>query len=113
MTQRTLDDADRDWQIARLTRSLARWRAQGLDAILPDEYARYCATLAHLEAGGAYVVRPVDMRAEIFADIGRGLAAISRSTAAGRRRIADELAPGTRGATDPTARLLREGVRRG
>ena len=44
------------------------------------------ATLAHLEAGGAYVVRPVDMRSEIFAEIGRGLAGISRSTATGRRR---------------------------
>lgn len=71
MQQRTLDDAERDWHIARLTRSLERWRTSGLDSILPDEYARYCATLAHLEAGGAYRVR--DVTEELLKECARGI----------------------------------------
>lgn len=69
--QRTLDDADRDAHIARLARSMERWRAQELDRILPDDYARYCATLAHLQNGGAYVIR--DVTAELIGECGRGI----------------------------------------
>ena len=71
MEQLTLEDAARQWHIARLTRSLEKWRATELDRILPDEYARYCATLAHLEAGGAYVVR--DATEELLRECGRGI----------------------------------------
>jgi hypothetical protein len=99
MNQLTLDDAERQWHIARLTRSLERWQAQELDRILPEQYAHYRATLAHLEAGGAYQVTRFDpdqtLRAggsktldgpmgEMVRDIGRGLAGISRSTAGTR-----------------------------
>jgi hypothetical protein len=69
--QLTIDDAERDWHIARLTRSLERWRATELDRILPDEYARYCATLTHLQDGGAYVVR--DVTEELLREMGAGI----------------------------------------
>jgi hypothetical protein len=69
--QLTLEDAARQWHIARLTRSLERWRATELDQILPEEYARYCATLAHLQTGGAYVIR--DVTQELLAECGRGI----------------------------------------
>lgn len=73
MEQLTLEDAARQWHIARLSRSLARWRDGGLDRILPDEYAHYCATLAHLEGGGAYVVR--DVTEDVIRELGRGICA--------------------------------------
>lgn len=91
MEQLTLEDATKQWHIARLTRSLERWRATGLDLILPDEYTRYCATLAHLEAGGAYVVR--DVTEELLRECGRGICqmilqadAVTRATR--RKRVA-------------------------
>ena len=83
MYQRTIDDAERDWHIARLIRSLDRWRATELDRILPDEYARYCATLAPLRAGGAYIVR--DVTEELLRECGQGICrTILRADAATR-----------------------------
>lgn len=88
--QLTLEDAAREWHIARMERSLARWRASGLDQILPEEYARYYTTLEHLRAGGEYRVTRFDpMEAvrtgnlpggagQMVRDIAEGLAGISR-----------------------------------
>jgi hypothetical protein len=82
--QLTLDDAQRQWHIARLSRSLARWRAQGTDRLCPEEYQGFCETLAHLEAGGAYTVRTFDPTAHILdrpspmLPVGKVLAGISK-----------------------------------
>ena len=86
--QLTLDDAQRQWHIARLSRSLARWRADGADQRYPEEYAGYAATLAHLEAGGAYAVRTFDPAARLHDQpspiraMGEGLAGISKRSRA-------------------------------
>lgn len=86
--QHTIDDELRNWHIARLTRSLARWRVSELDRILPDDYARYCATLAHLQNGGAYVIR--DVTEELLKECGRGICRTilkaDAVTRAGRRK---------------------------
>ena len=90
--QLTLADLDRAQRVARLRRSLERWRAGDLDRTLPEIYARYCATLAHLESGGAYTVRtfdPAEMLAGdrgAFRPVGEVLAGVSRVTATNRRR---------------------------
>lgn len=99
MRQLTLDDADRadrEVRITRLRTSLARWRAQSLDAVLPEIYASYAATLSHLEAGGAYTVTTFDPAQAIkngeraaFRPVGAALASISRATATGQRRYID------------------------
>lgn len=93
MRQLTLEDAEREAHVTRLSCSLERWRAGGLDQILPDEYARFCGVLAHLQAGGGYTVNTFDPReglrsghgcpapgetAAIVREMGRGLAGISR-----------------------------------
>ena len=59
MEQLTLEDAERQWHIARLSRSLERWRALGTDLSMPEAHERYCTTLEHLKAGGPYVVHDV------------------------------------------------------
>lgn len=85
--QLTLDDAAREWHANRLDQSLARWRASGLDQILPDEYARYCATLAHLRSGGAYTIR--DVTEELLKACARGIhASVMASDRAERARRA-------------------------
>jgi hypothetical protein len=82
--QLTIDDAQRQWHIARISRSLARWREDGADLRHPEEYAGYAATLAHLEGGGAYTVRTFDPMAHLHDQpspmraMGEGLAGISK-----------------------------------
>lgn len=96
MHQTTIDEEiDRQAHIARLTRSLARWRETGLDTRIPDEYARFCEQLAYLQAGGAYTVRRFDPMellntphkergdtpiGAMVRDIGAGFAAASRAS---------------------------------
>ena len=66
-TQHTLDECyDRAAHIERLSRSMERWRMQELDRIIPDEYARYCALITHLENGGAYTVKRFDPMAAVL-----------------------------------------------
>lgn len=66
-SQATLDECyDRAAHIERLKRSMERWRAQELDRVLPDEYARYCVLITHLENGGDYVVRRFDPAAALM-----------------------------------------------
>lgn len=88
MKQLTLEDGARQWHITRLSRSLERWRSTELDRILPDEYARYCATLAHLEAGGDYVIRDVteDLLKECAKGIHASVMASDRATRAHRAK---------------------------
>ena len=70
--QHTLDEAlDRAERIQRLARSLERWRAQGIDQILPNEYGYYCQLLDHLKGGKPYTVR--DVAAEIVEEAGRAI----------------------------------------
>lgn len=89
MEQLTLEDAARQWHITRLSRSLERWRATELDRILPDEYARYCATLAHLEGGGAYVIR--DVTEDLLKECAKGIhASVMASDRATRIRRGQE-----------------------
>jgi hypothetical protein len=87
MRQLTLDDADRQARIDRLSRSLNRWREQETDRLFPEEYRRYCEILAHLEAGEAYTVTVFDPSdiydksaavQEIGAAAGSALASMSR-----------------------------------
>jgi hypothetical protein len=92
--QLTIEDAERQWHIARLSRSLARWREQGTDWLFPDEYARYCETLTHLQAGGAYTITRFDPAAHISATrrdttmdaMGAALAGISKRSIGMMRR---------------------------
>ena len=97
--QLTIDGyCDRLHHIDRLTRSLAKWRAQELDRILPDEYERFCSILAHLQAGGEYTVQrasPEQYHAtgstgapgvdELFRDVAAGFAHTSRTWRMKRR----------------------------
>ncbi len=85
MQQLTIEDAERQWHIARLSKSMEKWRTTELDKILPEDYARYCATLEHLKAGGAYVVR--DVTQELIGEMGRG---ICRTVLQGDARIRAE-----------------------
>jgi hypothetical protein len=96
MQQLTIEqEIDRQSRIARLARSMERWRKQELDRILPEDYAYYCALLDYLRGGGAYTVRRVTPEAlfamskeerkadpvgQMFRDIGAGLASVSRAT---------------------------------
>lgn len=50
---------DRECNINRLEKSMNRWRENGLDKILPDEYKRYINTLQGLKGGLGYTTKNI------------------------------------------------------